>query len=580
MKNIDRAQIIFYFIATTEGHITSESLASLTNVSIRTIKNDMQVVEEIANRSGSKLCSSPGKGYTLEVLDESKFSATLYQLRIRNAYSLNFKDTDLSNEYFMVMQYMIAQDSYFKLEEIVDKFFLPKNLISEVFTYFKEFIAAYNLKVETKPNHGNIIIGEEFDKRITMLMLFDINFHNIEVMRNVPSFYQYFEDNIEEINETRYILLSSLRKHSYRIHDDYSQCLARYMVLQKKRNKQGLYLNLSNHTLQQSRKFTIQQKIAREIFESFTKYYHVSYTQEDIDGLVILMLLWSDSPSKNMTKELFFPIYDTVKDNATYYLEYLQKQYGISPTQKDYFLAFVIDRYTILYLHNLFNKNTYDIRAGTHINKTVENSLGSLLATALIDFEKNNYSNLYSQYLTKKLIQDFSLFVLRSPMPYPLRILISSGKGIEGALNLKSKIHYFISDTLIDSIRCIELYEGRDIPYEAYDFFILDNLGAIFYNYDWPMIVVNGENPSETMNLILSKIMWVENKKRKATLASQYKITYKKYPLHHKKTISYQRELEMDHLIVYSNHKIEYNLSNKTPVSLYNLNILLGSLVK
>lgn len=65
-----------------------------------------------------------------------------------------------------VLQRILLNDEYTKLENLADELFISMPTINRVFKHVKETLSAYNLKVISKPGYGVSVLGEEWDRRL------------------------------------------------------------------------------------------------------------------------------------------------------------------------------------------------------------------------------------------------------------------------------------------------------------------------------------------------------------------------------------------------------------------------------
>src|SRR5699024_3049947 len=127
--------LILYILANSEKPLSSSDLGEMVGRSIRTIKYDMEKVDLLAREIGGLLKTKRGTGYWVEVIDNEIFSQALYQLSIRETFFKNYAG-EINTDYFRIMQYLIAQKDYFKIEEVCNKFYISRNIAQEVISLF------------------------------------------------------------------------------------------------------------------------------------------------------------------------------------------------------------------------------------------------------------------------------------------------------------------------------------------------------------------------------------------------------------------------------------------------------------
>ena len=66
--------------------VTAEELATFTDSSVRTVKNDMKYLnEELMTSEGCEIISHKGKGYSIVINDAEKADALQYRLMVLRA---------------------------------------------------------------------------------------------------------------------------------------------------------------------------------------------------------------------------------------------------------------------------------------------------------------------------------------------------------------------------------------------------------------------------------------------------------------------------------------------------------------
>lgn len=494
MLNFQRIHRIFYLLAIKNRIVSSEELASLTQVTVRTIKNDMKEVALFAEQNGARIRAKRGQGYWIEILDEAAYTNTLFQLKIRTVYVGNSLKFDASQNSINLLQYMIAYDGYFKIEAVSDAFFLPKHVVHEELRKMRSFLHSYDLCMESKANHGTIITGSEFNRRIAMLMLFDIHFHKAEMEHNVTLFYQYFESTSEELQTTRHILLQLLRQFSYQINDDYTQCMARYLILQKKRYQHGHTLDLSKSTIAFLKSFKHHFQIARTIHETLNERFGSPYIEEEVLSLEVLLLIWADIDYTTFMPESYLPVLKEVSAFTEKVFKDIEHRFGISLQDVNDGTAYFTALFLPLVLHLKLDCEQFNIRGAHFIDQQKLEPLSAAIMQIITAAIHETYGKTLSSFLIENTMLQLGHYIKRITYPgKPLNIMICSSNGLECARNLKQQLLALFNPDIFSRIDIFELYEGRGLATDAYDLMILNDMPEFIYFYDWPYLELSSD---------------------------------------------------------------------------------------
>ena len=243
-----RIQKMMYYLSKSSDYIRSKELAHYIGVSERTVKNEIDELNEFAGKMGAKITSKHGYGYKIEVLDMDKYLTEKEQLEIRIlASSDDMEDNTLRiNE---IIRVLVAEDEFVKLDDIAYELHFGRGSIRLALKEVRGFFELFNLKLITKPNHGIKVCGDEFNKRLCMLEMYEFHYHKaISTIKN-SKYLQYFHAEDEERNNIRHIFLKTLRESGKKVADFLSQRIARYLILLRNCYQFGRKLNFDESDL-------------------------------------------------------------------------------------------------------------------------------------------------------------------------------------------------------------------------------------------------------------------------------------------------------------------------------------------
>lgn len=120
---------------------------------IQTLINDSYTLELIA---GFRIESKIGKGYLLQILDQSKFDRFLLDADI--------KDQDIERVNYVICR-LIEENDYLTIESIADEIYVSRSTVDRLIKRIADEIASFDLELKSKPRYGIFIEGTEINKR-------------------------------------------------------------------------------------------------------------------------------------------------------------------------------------------------------------------------------------------------------------------------------------------------------------------------------------------------------------------------------------------------------------------------------
>ena len=115
--------------------VTSKELAAQMEVSDRTVRNDIQVLNEVLASCGAKIETIRGKGLILRAADQS--SAILNQL----AYAEGSLQTKEERAQFLLMKLLLA-DKGIRADDLEDEMFISRTTLETDIRFIQKTITA------------------------------------------------------------------------------------------------------------------------------------------------------------------------------------------------------------------------------------------------------------------------------------------------------------------------------------------------------------------------------------------------------------------------------------------------------
>lgn len=206
----NRLLLMLYLLDNSDQPLQARQLAAMAGVSERTVKNDMAELRELAQASGVEILTRKGKGYLLQILDHAVYDPVREQLQIRFS-TMNYTKSEIVGRTNDIVRRLIVAPRYLTFDAISDQLFLSRRTLQAQLREVRQCLAAFGLTLQSRPKYGVKVTGEEFQRRLCMLELYEIHYYKAVSFLNYDEYVQYFDVDEEERNEIRHIFLRVLR---------------------------------------------------------------------------------------------------------------------------------------------------------------------------------------------------------------------------------------------------------------------------------------------------------------------------------------------------------------------------------
>lgn len=286
-----RTVSIIHKIIKSKESITITNLAQKYDVSERTIRNDINAINDILSKH---------KIPKLELKNGGQIAKTDEFLNIIPLVSTDdFYTYKLSKqERIKIASALLVQSTnYITLSEIADKLLVSRATIINDLDNIKRYIKKENLNVLSRPNKGLFVIGKESDKR-TFLMRLASPKTELENSNNV------FEKLINKHAENKMIIEKILNEQEH-IHesfliDDSFKKIKLYLLVMVNRNYKGEYIEVQNKIEKNSK-----YDMAQDILKYISQYCHITTSKDEILYLSEILKVARYIKQKSFKKDAF-----------------------------------------------------------------------------------------------------------------------------------------------------------------------------------------------------------------------------------------------------------------------------------
>lgn len=158
-------EILEYFL-THKEYISSSKLVKHFDISERTLRNDIRLINEELLKYGAQILTKRKEGYYLQTDSPSTFELLEKNIRTKKV-SLDSVDRRIN---FLIIKMLYSND-YLSQDALSDEVFVSTNTIINYLKTIRLILSRYKLTLQTKANLGYLIIGDELNKRKCIIEL-------------------------------------------------------------------------------------------------------------------------------------------------------------------------------------------------------------------------------------------------------------------------------------------------------------------------------------------------------------------------------------------------------------------------
>jgi activator of the mannose operon (transcriptional antiterminator) len=153
-----RHRAILKILIDNDGPVTTDHIASIMKVSTRTIRSDLQIIEEILDDFDIKLIRKPRVGIYLDAQTDKKIML-LEKLPHIGEYNAEPFDTQEREKY--IISRLLKSNKTLTAQELADDLFVSRMTISNDLDNIEKWLNKHKLSLIRKPNYGTKITGNE-----------------------------------------------------------------------------------------------------------------------------------------------------------------------------------------------------------------------------------------------------------------------------------------------------------------------------------------------------------------------------------------------------------------------------------
>lgn len=254
--------------------LSSTYLANVNHVTPRTTREDIKAVNSWLQKNGADIHTRMGKGFQLEIHDAARFREFLKSLDDPGEAVVNHLPESPEGRAAYLLKELLLSEGYVKLDDLAEEMFISKSTIQNDLKEVKKLLLNYDLSLESRPNYGLKIRGEEMKVRFC-LSEYLFNQQRIRISNTLDSFSK------EEKETVFAILIRKINEHNITLSDIAVNNLLIHILIAYKRVQSGNHVEIYQDDVMEIEKQE-QYQVAAEILTEVEHALHVEFPNIEI----------------------------------------------------------------------------------------------------------------------------------------------------------------------------------------------------------------------------------------------------------------------------------------------------------
>lgn len=162
-----RMKQIFDYLTLDYDYHTSKEIGKEMELSSKTIRKEIDLLNSIIKEKGAIIESKPGVGFIFKIKDNDKFKLFLKNDWYKYAYYQQ-EDGDKNLRYENILRMFLFSNSYIKQHELAEIFNVSESQINKDIPYVRQILQSYGISLISRPYYGMKIEGDEKDIRLAI----------------------------------------------------------------------------------------------------------------------------------------------------------------------------------------------------------------------------------------------------------------------------------------------------------------------------------------------------------------------------------------------------------------------------
>lgn len=257
-------------ILKTDRVMTSAQIASVINLSERTVRTRLKMLSNELEQHGAVLIARPGSGFQIKVNDRKLF----FDWSNETLKTENVIPSTSSERVHYILGFLLDNNEYVKLDDIAQVLFVSRNTVTADLKRVEYILNLYQLKICRKPNYGIRIEGSELNRRICIAnCLYKNNASRVEASQQR-----------EDVRKLSKIVNKAARKYRLKMTENVFENLIGDAFIANNRIRQGHLMKYTQDKKDEMLQIIGDKAIyaANEMSEEIEKQIGVRYNEDEV----------------------------------------------------------------------------------------------------------------------------------------------------------------------------------------------------------------------------------------------------------------------------------------------------------
>ena len=275
-------------IAACHDYISSEELSKICNVSINTIRKEIDLINDYLRGHGCFIDTKIAAGYFL-TLDQPELARPFLAKMLKEFRQFRYLNySEFSTAYTIAMRLLTAS-SYTTIDALTNSLYCSKSTVLRTLDQTQLILDQFHLDLKNKRNYGLYIEGDEGSKRICLIFMHKVYVHENPQLVRTGVFNALFLNHTDYPGVVRECVLNYFRQHQeITIPNIHFVKLAQYLALAKTRSSHAGEIHFSADQIRQLHSLPVYSA-SQTIYASLPAYFQEGVTETDILSFAALI---------------------------------------------------------------------------------------------------------------------------------------------------------------------------------------------------------------------------------------------------------------------------------------------------
>ena len=250
-----------------------EQLELALGVGNRMMRRLMKELDEELQRYGAAVQVRRGEGYYLDIRDRKDFEGFEAKMKEEEKRLKSLPETADGRVGFL-LSLLLRADGYRKMDDIAEQLYISRRALSEDLKKVKQILRDYDLELESRPNYGIRIIGEEKKLR-SCLAACDTGWMNF-IPRGPEN------KSLGQLADT---VMDSLERYKIRVSDVAFQNLTIHIYIALQRIRSGHYMPPQKETSEAIGEY--EYGAASQISQRLGEIYQINFPESETEYIAM-----------------------------------------------------------------------------------------------------------------------------------------------------------------------------------------------------------------------------------------------------------------------------------------------------